>query len=149
MSEQKQGLTQKKEIKRKTRIVLASGKRKKAIARAIVYPGEGIVRINGRRLEALEIKYIRGLIEEPLLLIGDLRNTINIKVRVTGGGISGQAQAARVAIARALVKYFENENLHEIFRTYDRHLLIEDFRRKEMKKYGGPGARARFQKSYR
>jgi len=131
------------------KIVLASGKRKTAIARAVVKPGNGVVRINGRRLEAIENRYIRELIREPLLLIGDLAKYINVKVRVRGGGVSGQAQAVRTAIARAIVKFFDDPRIEEIYRNYDRYLLVEDPRRKEMKKYGGPGARARFQKSYR
>ena len=131
------------------RIALASGKRKTAVATAVVKPGTGIVRINGRRLEAIENKYIRELIAEPLLLIGKLRERINIKVRVKGGGFSGQAQAARTAIAKAIVQYFDDPKIEKLFRKYDKYLLVADPRRKEMKKYGGPGARARFQKSYR
>lgn len=131
------------------KVVLASGKRKTAIARATIKPGTGIVRINGRGLEAIENKYIKMLIMEPLLLIGDLRNKINIKVRVKGGGFSSQAQAVRAAIARAIVKYFDDPEIEKLFKNYDKYLLVEDPRRKEMKKYGGPGARARFQKSYR
>jgi len=131
------------------RIALASGKRKTAVATAVAKPGKGIVRINGMRLEAIENKYIRDLIAEPLYLIGDLRYLINIKVRVKGGGFSGQAQAARTAIARAIVRFFDDPAIEKIYREYDRYLLVADPRRKEMKKYGGPGARARFQKSYR
>jgi len=131
------------------KVVLASAKRKTAIARATVKPGTGILRINGRGIDAIENKYIRELIMEPLLLIGDLSKKINIKVRVRGGGVSGQAQAVRAAIARAIVKYFDDPEIEKIYRNYDKYLLVEDPRRKEMKKYGGPGARARFQKSYR
>lgn len=133
----------------KEKIVLTSGKRKSAIARAVIKPGTGIVRINGRRLESIENEWIRAIIEEPLMLIGDLRNKIDIRIRVHGGGVSGQAQAARIAIARGIVKYFGDPRIEEIFRQYDRYMLVGDPRRKEMKKFGGPGARARFQKSYR
>ncbi len=131
------------------KIVLTSGKRKTAVARAVITPGTGIVRINGRRLESIENEWVRAIIEEPLLLIGDLRNRINIKVRVRGGGISGQAQAIRIAIARGIVKYFNDPRIEALFKQYDRYMLVGDPRRKEMKKFGGPGARARFQKSYR
>jgi len=131
------------------KIVLTSGKRKTAVARAVITPGTGIVRINGRRLESIENEWVRAIIEEPLLLIGDLRNRINIKVRVRGGGISGQAQATRIAIARGIVKYFNDPRIEALFKQYDRYMLVGDPRRKEMKKFGGPGARARFQKSYR
>ncbi len=131
------------------KIVLMSGKRKSAIARAVIKRGNGVVRINGRRLESIENEWVRAIIEEPLMLIGDLRKKIDIRVRVHGGGVSGQAQAARIAIARAIVKYFEDPKIEEVFRQYDRYMLVGDPRRKEMKKFGGPGARARFQKSYR
>ena len=131
------------------KIVLTTGKRKSAIARAVIKSGTGIIRINGRRLESIENEWIRAIIEEPLMLIGDLRRKIDIRVRVHGGGVSGQAQAARIAIARGIVKYFDDPKIEELFRQYDRYMLVGDPRRKEMKKFGGPGARARFQKSYR
>lgn len=132
-----------------SKVILTSATRKTAVARAIVTEGKGIVRINGRKLETIENKYVRLLIMEPLLLIGDLAKKINIKVKVRGGGIVSQAYAARCAIARAIVKYFDDQEIEELYRWYDRYLLIEDTRQKEMKKFGGPGARARFQTSYR
>jgi small subunit ribosomal protein S9 len=61
----------------------------------------------------------------------------------------GQAQAARTAIAHALTLYFDQLNLREKFISIDRSLIIEDTRRVETKKFRGPKARARFQKSYR
>jgi len=131
------------------RIVLTSASRKTAIARCILTPGKGIVRINGRTLTTIPNKYIRLLIAEPLLLIGDMAKEINIRIKTRGGGVMSQAYAARCAIARAIVKYFKDSRIEKIFREYDRYLLIEDVRRKEMKKFGGPGARARFQTSYR
>lgn len=138
-----------KEVSGITKIVLATGKRKTAIAKAVVMPGQGIVRINGKRIEAIENPWIRWIIEEPLLLIGPLRNKINIKVKVRGGGISGQAQAARLAIAKGIIKYFEDPKIEKIFMEYDKYLLISDPRRKEMKKFGRWGARAQYQTSYR
>jgi len=129
--------------------VLASATRKTAVARCILTPGKGIIRINGRRIEFIENKYIRLLILEPILLIGSLAQQINIRVRVRGGGIVSQAYAARCAIARAIVRYFQDPRIERLYRWYDRYLLIEDTRQKEMKKFGGPGARARFQTSYR
>lgn len=70
-------------------------------------------------------------------------------MNVSGGGTMGQAQAARTAIAHALVMYFDQMNLREKFISIDRSMLIEDTRRVEPKKFRGPKARARFQKSYR
>jgi len=133
----------------KPMVILTSASRKTAIARCILTPGNGVVRINGRRLESIENKYIRLLISEPLLLIGDLAKQVNIRVKARGGGIISQAYAARCAIARAIIKYFDDPRIERLYRQYDRYLLIEDVRRKEMKKFGGPGARARFQTSYR
>ncbi|MCX8171954.1 MAG: 30S ribosomal protein S9, partial [Candidatus Bathyarchaeota archaeon] len=68
---------------------------------------------------------------------------------VRGGGFMGQAEAARMAIARALVKWTKSAALKSAFLKFDRVLMAGDPRRKEPKKFGGPGARARDQKSYR
>jgi small subunit ribosomal protein S9 len=61
----------------------------------------------------------------------------------------GQAEAARMAIARALLKWTKSSHLRRVFLAYDRTMIAGDPRRKEPKKFGGPGARARDQKSYR
>ena len=81
---------------------------------------------------------------------------LKIRVRTTGGGPTAQLYAARLAIAKGLVawkqKYVDEEEKSKIrktFLSYDRNLLVADQRRREPKKYGGPGARARYQKSYR
>jgi small subunit ribosomal protein S16e len=77
-------------------------------------------------------------------------------VRVTGGGHTSQVYAIRQAIAKAIVayyqKYVDEQSKNELKRAliaYDRTLLVADPRRSEPKKFGGPGARARYQKSYR
>jgi small subunit ribosomal protein S9 len=88
-------------------------------------------------------------IMEPLLLAGELANKVDIDVTVKGGGFMGQAEAARIAISKGLLQYSGDTKLKEIFSNYDRTLLKGDHRRKEPKKYGGPGARAKKQKSYR
>ncbi|MCR8432861.1 MAG: 30S ribosomal protein S9 [Crenarchaeota archaeon] len=129
--------------------ILASATRKTARARCIITPGTGVVRINGKRVTFIENKYLRLLVLEPLLLIGKLAQQIDVRVKVRGGGLVSQLYAARCAIARAVVKYFQDPRLEKLFRWYDRYLLVEDTRQKEMKKFGGPGARARFQTSYR
>jgi len=79
----------------------------------------------------------------------DLREKVDIDVDVEGGGYSGQADAVRTAIARGLVDWTGDAELREAFMEFDRSLLVDDPRRKEAKKFGGPGARARYQKSYR
>jgi len=132
-----------------TKIILTSGKRKTAIARAVIRPGKGRIRINKVPLEIWEPKLARDKIMEPLMLAGDAWKEVDIDVKVQGGGFMGQAEAARMAIARGLPKWTKSSHLKTLFITYDRTMLAGDPRRKEMKKFGGPGARARDQKSYR
>ncbi|MEM2875738.1 MAG: 30S ribosomal protein S9 [Candidatus Bathyarchaeia archaeon] len=130
--------------------MLVSGKRKTATARAVVKQGRGRVRINNLPIELYEPIVAKEKMMEPLMLAGnELIKDIDIDVKVSGGGFMGQAEAARTAIARALVKWSKDPKLQAIFTEFDRTLLTGDFRRKEPKKFGGPGARARDQKSYR
>ena len=132
------------------RIVLTSGKRKTAIARAITKPGKGRIRINTIPLEVFPSEIARMKILEPLVLAGeDVIKEIDILVNVKGGGIIGQANAARTAIGRALVKWTQDPELRSKYMHYDRSILVADSRRTEQKKAGGPGARAKYQKSYR
>ena len=132
------------------KLILTSGKRKTAIARAVIKDGKGKIRINGKPLEIWEPELARQTIMEPIILAGDkFRNKVDIRVKVKSGGFMGQAMAARIAIARALDRFFQNPELRSKFMHYDRSILVADSRRKEMKKPGGPGARARYQKSYR
>ncbi len=130
--------------------VHASGKRKRAIARATAKPGKGIIRINSKPLELVHPEIARMRIKEPLLIAGQLAKDVNITVKIIGGGWSSQAEAARLAIARALIEFTESEELKQKFLDYDRHLLIADTRRKEPRKWGTHSrARARRQMSYR
>jgi len=131
------------------KIILTSGKRKTAIARATIKPGRGRIRINKIPLEIWEPKTARDKIMEPLMLAGDAWKQVDIDVKVQGGGFMGQAEAVRMAIARGLLKWTKSSHLRTLFLTYDRTMLAGDPRKKEMKKFGGPGARARDQKSYR
>lgn len=131
------------------RVLLTSGKRKTAIARATVKAGKGRVRVNNVPLEVLEPKIARDKIMEPLLEAGDEWKKLDIHIRVSGGGFMGQAEASRMAIARALLKWTKSTRLRTVFTDYDRTMIAGDPRRKEPKKFGGPGARARDQKSYR
>jgi len=134
----------------KRRIILTSGKRKTAIARAVIRPGKGRIRINGVPLEIWMPESARWKMMEPLLLVGkEVWGQLDIDVTVKGGGFMGQAEAARIAIARGLYLWTGDETIREKFVEYDRTMLAGDPRRKEPKKYGGRGARARFQTSYR
>jgi small subunit ribosomal protein S9 len=133
----------------KKNVVLESGKRKTAIARAIVRPGKGRVRINKIPIEIFTPEIAQRKIQEPLLLLEEQVSDIDIDVNVRGGGFMGQAEAARMAIARALVTWFKGSSVKNSLQSYDRTMLTGDPRRKEAKKVGGPGARRKKQKSYR
>jgi len=82
-------------------------------------------------------------------MIGDRGRALDITVQVRGGGIVGQASAARTAVARGLLEWIKDPELREMFKKYDRSLIVNDPRRKLPKRPGGRGARARRQKSYR
>lgn len=132
------------------KIVIATGKRKTSIARAVIKPGKGRIWINGVPLEIWPIELARLKMLEPLLLVGDLWKNVDIKVNVKGGGYMSQADAVRMAIARGLLKYSDdNEELKKILEDYDRHMLSGDPRRTEPEKYMRYSARRRWQKSYR
>ncbi|WP_436344357.1 30S ribosomal protein S9 [Natronorubrum sp. FCH18a] len=127
-----------------------SGKKKTAVARATVREGEGRVRINSKPVELVEPEMSRLKMLEPFRIAGeDLRSEMDIDVRVEGGGISGQADAVRTAIARGIVQHSNDAELRDAYLEFDRSLLVNDVRQSEPKKWGGPGARARYQKSYR
>jgi small subunit ribosomal protein S9 len=131
------------------KILLVTGKRKTAIARAVLKTGRGNVTMNEFPISNLSPELARARISEPLTLAGERLNTIDIRVKVRGGGIMGQAEAARMAIARGLVEFTRSAELRRLFTGFDRTMLAGDPRRKEPKKFGGPGARRRKQKSYR
>ena len=127
-----------------------SGKKKTAIARATVRDGEGRVRINSQPVELVEPELARLKMLEPFRIADDeLRDSVDIDVTVNGGGFSGQADAVRTAVARGLVQHHNDAELRAAYREFDRSLLVNDVRQSEKKKWGGPGARARYQKSYR
>lgn len=127
-----------------------SGKKKTAIARATVREGEGRVRINSQPVELVEPEMAQLKMLEPFRIAGeDLRDSVDIDVTVNGGGFSGQADAVRTALARGLVQHLNDAELREAYMQFDRSLLVNDVRQSEPKKWGGPGARARYQKSYR
>lgn len=133
----------------KTKIILTSGKRKTAIARANCRAGKGKIVINNMPIEFYEPKVSRTMIFEPVHLAGDFAKKVDIKVKVAGGGVQSQAEAARLAIARAFVDFTKDEKLKKSYLAYDRHLLVADTRRKEMYKPGDSKARKKRQKSYR
>jgi small subunit ribosomal protein S9 len=131
------------------KVRLYSGTRKTARATASITPGVGRVRINGYLVEALPNELQREIILGPLRIAGENRYKVNIDVTVKGGGYMGQAYASAMAIARALVGFIKSADLKKKLMEFDKHLLTGDPRQAEPKKFGGPGARRRKQKSYR
>ncbi len=130
--------------------LLRSGKRRTAIARAIINEGKGRITINGKPIEIMEPEIARLKLYEPFYFLDEkTRNSVDIKVKVKGGGYMGQTDAARTAIARALLAWTESEQLKAKYLEYDRHMLVGDPRRREPKHFGGTGARAKYTKSYR
>jgi small subunit ribosomal protein S9 len=125
------------------------GSRKTARAAAVIRPGQGRIRINGFLVEALPNYLQREMLLVPLRLSGELRYKVDVDVDVKGGGTMGQAYAAAIAISRALVGFSRSVELKRRLIEYDRHLLVGDPRRTEPKKFGGPGPRRRYQKSFR
>jgi small subunit ribosomal protein S9 len=130
--------------------LVVSGKRKTASARAVVRSGVGRVYINHVPVEIYEPEIARAKIMEPLLQAGDdVWKQLDLEVKTSGGGYMGQAEAACMAIANAILKWTKSTHLRTVFAEYDRTMIAGDSRKKETKKFGGPGARARDQKSYR
>ena len=133
------------------------GKKKNATAVAICQEGHGIIRVNGKPLNLIEPESMRTKVYEPIFLVGGNKfKDLSIRVRVRGGGAMNQVMAVRMAIAKSLLafyqKYYDEETkreLKDLLLQYDKGLLVSDPRRCEPKKFGGKGARARFQKSYR
>jgi len=139
---------------KKTQVSLTKAKRKTAIARARVKKGTGDIRVNSKPLAAYGNEFAREEIISPLaigegVLGKNFLEALDIDVQVNGGGFMGQAEAAKTAIAKALVDWTESEELKKAYLTMDRHLLVDDVRRKESKKPLGRGARKKHQKSYR
>ena len=133
------------------------GRKKTATAVAYCKRGNGLLKVNGRPLEQIEPKVLQYKLQEPLLLLGKEKFAgVDIRVRVSGGGHVAQIYAIRQAISKALVAFYQKyvdeaskKEIKDILVQYDRTLLVGDPRRCEPKKFGGPGARARYQKSYR
>jgi len=131
------------------KIVLVTGKRKTAIARAVVKPGKGRVTVNEYPVELITPEAARMKMMEPMVVAGERMKGVDIRVHVRGGGVMGQAEATRMAIARGLVEWTKSSELRRMLLSYDRGMLAGDPRHTEPKKFGGPGARRRRQKSYR
>ncbi|KAH7037805.1 ribosomal protein S9/S16 [Microdochium trichocladiopsis] len=140
-----------------TQSVQCFGKKKTATAVAHCKAGSGLIKVNGRPLNLLQPEVLRFKVYEPVLIVGlDKFAQVDIRIRVSGGGHTSQVYAVRQALSKALIAYYQkfvdehSKNLlKQALTQYDRTLLVADNRRCEPKKFGGKGARSRFQKSYR
>ncbi len=122
-----------------------TGRRKTATARVFMRPGSGAMVVNGRPIESyFPSETLRMVVRQPLVMT-DTAERFDIAANVDGGGMTGQAGAVRHGISRALLAV--NPELRE--RLKSAGFLTRDPRKKERKKYGQPGARARFQFSKR
>lgn len=119
----------------------ATGRRKNAIATIALSPGVGDFVINDRSRDAYFLRETDRLIVMQPFKITNTLNKFNVRARVRGGGVTGQAGAVRHGISRALA------SIDEAFRVTLRRngFLTRDPRAKERKKYGQKGARKRFQ----
>jgi small subunit ribosomal protein S9 len=124
---------------------LGTGRRKCSVARVILRPGEGAIKINGRAIENyFATESMRAMVRQPLAA-AEMTDKFDIVILTDGGGVAGQAGAIRLGIARALVEF--NTELRP--RLKKAGLLTRDPRKHERKKYGQKGARKRFQFSKR
>ena len=139
------------------------GRKKNSIAVASCTPcgkdpnTPATIRVNGIPLNLLMPEGLRLKAQDPVLVLGkDKYRNLNIRVRVRGGGQTAQVYAVRQAIAKALVAWYQKYvdekskmDMKQKLMEYDKSLLVADPRRREPKKFGGHGARARRAKSYR
>ena len=125
--------------------IQATGKRKTSVARIILEPGDGTITCNGRPINDFFGREVLVTAAKSPLVAAGLDGQFDVKARLTGGGISGQADALRHAVARALVEM--DENLRPELKREG--FLTRDAREKERKKAGLKGARKRPQFSKR
>ncbi|WP_243368519.1 30S ribosomal protein S9 [Fundidesulfovibrio soli] len=122
-----------------------TGRRKTAVARTRLVPGNGQITVNGRAIdEYFPRSVLQGIIRQPFALTKTL-GKFDVNATLDGGGMSGQAEALRHGISRALLQV--DAELRPVLKKAG--LLTRDARSKERKKYGQRGARARFQYSKR
>ncbi len=134
----------------KLKRIIVSGKRKTAIAKAVLVEGTGKISVNKKNYKNLQM-FDRFKIEEPIRLAENILGKINfdVAISVKGGGEKGQIEAARLALAKAIVEFSKSEELTKAFLAYDRNLLVADVRRKEAYKPGDSKARKKRQSSKR
>jgi small subunit ribosomal protein S9 len=126
-------------------VINTSGRRKTSVARAYVSVGSGKIEVNGKDYKTYFTTPTLHYYVTQSLMVSKLLDSYDVKVKVAGGGITGQAQAIRLAIAKALVEM--NAELKKDLRAAG--LITRDPRMVERKKFGQKKARARFQFSKR
>jgi small subunit ribosomal protein S9 len=126
-------------------ITRATGKRKTAIAQVRLRPGAGVITVNDKALDEYFTRESHRILIKEAFEAAGVQDRYDVTARCTGGGSSGQAGALRHGIARALE--IVDADLRGPLKK--RGLLTRDARKKERKKYGQKGARARFQFSKR
>ena len=129
----------------KESVYYSTGKRKTSVARTWLTPGSGEIIVNNKPIdEYFKIESLKGMVKHPLVLTNTLES-FDVKSKVVGGGVSGQAGAIRHGITRALM--LADPDLRKVLKKAG--FVRRDSRVKERKKYGQKGARARFQFSKR
>ena len=130
--------------------IITSGKRKEAIAKAMIKEGSGQIKINKKNYQLLQF-FDKLRIEEPIKIYEKVIGKLNIDADISarGGGEKSQIEAARLALAKGMVKFSNSKELSKAFINYDRNLLVADVRRKEAYKPGDSKARRHRQTSYR
>jgi small subunit ribosomal protein S9 len=122
-----------------------TGRRKSAIARVFLRPGNGDIKVNGRPFDEYFVTVSQRVEAKEPLVASETTGSLNAVITVSGGGVDGQAGAVKMGIARALLEF----NLELRGKLKAAGFLTRDSRVKERKKYGQKGARKRFQFSKR
>ena len=130
--------------------IISSGKRKRAVAKAIITEGSGKITLNEKNYAHLPF-FDKLRIDEPLKITEKFlgKTNFDVKITVNGGGEKGQIEAARLALVKSILKFSNSPELEKAFLEYDRNLLIADVRRKETCKPGDSKARKKRQSSKR
>lgn len=123
----------------------ATGRRKEAVARVWIWPGEGKITINNRPIDNYFGRETSKMVLMQALEVVEQNDKVDVNVNVTGGGLTGQAGAIRHGLARALSKM--DPSFRPVLKKAG--FITRDARAVERKKYGQPGARKRFQFSKR
>jgi len=129
--------------------IMVTSRIKTSVARARFKRGSGRIKVNSYPIENWLYEPHRSKAMTPILLLSDEFKSVDVDINVRGGGSYSQARAVMVALAKGIIHWSRSGSVRRLLRNFDRYMLTGDARFKEPKKFGGPGARRRFQKSYR